>query len=309
MAEPELLPEAPRVSVIIPHLNTPALLEKCLRSVERQQLDRGSFEIIVVDNGSSVPPADIVSAHTHARMLIQPVAGPGPARNMGIAAARAPLVACIDADCIAETGWLQAAVDALDAEADRPAGGEVSILVAAPPFMTGIESYESVFGFRQLMYIEKKGFSVTANLALTKALFDKIGPFGGIEIAEDLEWGQRALKLGHATRHIPQMRVQHPARPDMTSLERKWQRHISHDWTERTRNNAGRFGWYLKAIALVCAIPLQAVSIFMSPKVAGVGNCLRGIVVLAKIRNFRCKEMLRVANSPGAEGYHSWNRQ
>ena len=42
----------PRVSVIIPHLNTPELLVRCLQSVAGQRIDYGWFEIIVVDNGS-----------------------------------------------------------------------------------------------------------------------------------------------------------------------------------------------------------------------------------------------------------------
>ena len=41
----------PRVSVIIPHLNTPELLVRCLQSVAGQRIDYGWFEIIVVDNG------------------------------------------------------------------------------------------------------------------------------------------------------------------------------------------------------------------------------------------------------------------
>ncbi len=309
MINPEIHRERPRISVIIPHLNTPELLEKCLRSVGNQRLDHGTFEIIVVDNGSAKLPTAIVSPHANARLLIQPTAGPGPARNMGIAAAESALLACIDADCIAEPDWLQAAVDALESDPEHPIGGLVTIMPASPPKLTGIEAYESIFGFRQHMYIEKKHFSVTANLAMHTGLFEKIGPFGGIDIAEDVDWGQRAARLGHPTRYVRSMHVQHPARPDMAALQRKWRRHISHYWRQNRKSGHGNFIWYMKAIALLGSIPFHAISILWSQNISGIQNRLRGIKILASIRLFRCLEMFKTANNTAGEGHNSWNRQ
>src|SRR5690606_14910324 len=89
--------ETPRVSVILPHLNEPDLLA-CLRSLDQQRIDAPPFEIIVVDNGSTVLPERTVSLVAGARLLYQPIPGPGPARNLGALNAKAPLLLFIDAD-------------------------------------------------------------------------------------------------------------------------------------------------------------------------------------------------------------------
>ena len=101
-----------RVSVIIPHFNMPAALERCLISIEAQTFD-GAVEIIVVDNGSRQMPANVVDTHPGVILLSEPTPGPGPARNAGVAVARAPVLAFIDADCRAGDGGLKAAVEAV----------------------------------------------------------------------------------------------------------------------------------------------------------------------------------------------------
>ena len=57
------------VSVVIPHLNQAAELEACLSSLDAQHLDHALYEIIVIDNGSTVPPSAVVARHPRARLL------------------------------------------------------------------------------------------------------------------------------------------------------------------------------------------------------------------------------------------------
>lgn len=295
-----------RASVIIPHLNTPDLLARCLRSVFDQRLDHGTMEVIVVDNGSR-SPLDL-GAFPQVRILHEPAPGPGLARNRGIAAASAPVLAFIDADCRAAPGWLQAAVGAIEVGGDKAiAGGDIRIDFVAPDSLTGIEAYEAVFGFRQQMYIETKHFSVTANLAMANSVPALVGAFGGIDIAEDLDWGQRAHGLGLATRYVPAMLVYHPARPDFGALARKWQRHVRHDWNAHAGMRRPAWRWQARAAAMVASVPVEMVRFFTSDRLSGLGNRLRGIAVLARIRLFRAAEMLRVMAAPAGKADY-WNR-
>jgi len=71
-------------------------------------------------------------------------------------------------------------------------GGDVRIAVANPRRLTHLEAYESIFAYRQQEYIETMGFSGTGNLAVGREDFERIGPFAGIEVAEDRDWGRRA---------------------------------------------------------------------------------------------------------------------
>ncbi len=298
--------EAPRVSVIIPHLNTPDALRRCLASVTAQRIDGGTFEIIVVDNGSRMPIAPVIDAFSGVQLLHEPVPGPGPARNRGIAAAAAPIVAFIDADCRAAPGWLQAAIDAVATDPERAVvGGDIRIDFGDPHRLTGIEAYEAVFGFRQRMYITGRHFSVTANLAMARRVHAVVGPFAGIDRAEDLDWGQRAHAAGFTTRYLPAMLVYHPARPAFAALAAKWQRHIRHDWNAASDHS---WRWRARAAALVASVPVEALKLLTSDRISGIGNRLRGIAILARIRGYRAAEMLRVMAAP-AGGATLWNRQ
>lgn len=299
----------PRVSVIVPHLNTPEALRRCLRSVVDQQLDNGLAQVIVVDNGSSMPLAPIAAEFPQVGFLAEPVPGPGPARNRGVAAAAAPVLAFIDADCRAAPGWLQAAVSAIEADPQHAiVGGDIRIDFVAENRLTGIEAYEAVFGFRQKLYIERKNFSVTANLAMAAPIHAIVGPFAGIECAEDLDWGQRAHAAGFATRFLPAMRVYHPARPEFGALCAKWRRHIRHDWNAHRAAGRPRWRWVALAAALVASVPLESTRLLSSDRIKGLGNRGRGIGVLARLRLFRAAEMIRVMRAPAQTGNGFWNR-
>ncbi len=296
----------PRVSVIIPHLNTPELLTNCLASVTAQTLDRGTAEIIVVDNGSSVDLSGVRAAFPQVQFLAEPQPGPGLARNRGAAAATGGVLAFIDADCRAAPGWLQAAVEAVEADPGRGVfGGDIRIDFADPAHPTDIEAFEAVFGFRQKMYIETRHFSVTANLAMDPAVLAAVGGFAGIDRAEDLDWGQRAHALGYVTRYCPAMRVFHPARDSLAALQTKWRRLIRHDWNAHAASGRSLWRWRARAAALVAAVPVEVVRFFRSDRISGAGNIWRGTLVLARMRWFRATEMLRVVSSDDKAA--SWN--
>lgn len=88
----------PEISVIIPLYNKGALVERAVRSVQRQSLS--NFEVIVIDDGSTDDGAARVRKIEDHRISIvsQENGGPGAARNRGLHAARAELVAFLDAD-------------------------------------------------------------------------------------------------------------------------------------------------------------------------------------------------------------------
>ena len=307
---PDPMAGRPSVSVIIPHLNTPDALRRCLISVTGQQLASGHAEIIVVDNGSAVSPAPVIAEFPGISLLLEPTPGPGPARNRGVAAASAATLAFIDADCRAAPGWLQAAVTAVAADPLHAiVGGDIRIDFVDPATLTGIEAYEAVFGFRQHQYIAKKHFSVTANLAMAAAVHARVGGFAGIDRAEDLDWGQRAHAAGLTTRYDPRMLVLHPARPKFSALASKWQRHIRHDWNAHHAKGSSDWRWHLRAAALVASIPVESLKLLTSNRISGLANRLRGIAILARIRCYRAAEMRRVMASPAATGAMTWNRQ
>ena len=300
---------APRVSVIIPHLNTPDLLIRCLASLAGQQLDRGDFELIVADNGSTTPLDRVRAAFPQAIVVVEPAPGPGMARNRGASIARAPILAFIDADCRAETGWLQTLVDAVESDpAHGIVGGDVRIDFVDAQRLTAIEAYESVFAYRQRWYIQTQHFSGTGNLAMGAHVFAAVGPFKGIETAEDIDWGRRAYALGYAARYVDAMRIYHPGRTDFGQLARKWQRHVAHEFHDHITAGRSLARWYPLSVAVLGSALVHGVRMFTSPKLRGIDNRLRGLGVLFRIRAWRCREMLRLARSGETGLVTEWNR-
>jgi cellulose synthase/poly-beta-1,6-N-acetylglucosamine synthase-like glycosyltransferase len=99
------------VSVAIAVKDRRDLIEQCLDAVVTQAVP-GGVEVVVVDNGST----DGTYEHLLARAEGSPVPlrvlrddGPlGRVRNVAVGAARAPIVAFTDSDCVPAPGWLAA---------------------------------------------------------------------------------------------------------------------------------------------------------------------------------------------------------
>lgn len=300
-----------RATVIIPHLHQWDQLVRCLRSLAHQTADRDSFDVIVVDNGSR----DFDSRHQGIadqfpgmRFLREPAPGPGPARNLGIAAASTEMLLCIDADCVADGNWVAQAITALQASGPGTIhGGEVLIGMSNPDQPTPMEAYEAIFAFRQKLYIEKKHFSGTGNLAFWKRDFDRIGPFADIGQAEDVDWGQRAHRLGFQIHFVPGMIVYHPAREDMAALQQKWIRHVAHQLDARRQHPLFWIIWPLHAAAVALSWIPHLAKIWFSPRLQGVSARMVASRVLCVIRFFRAGEMIRQAFRKEG-GAAQWNR-
>jgi GT2 family glycosyltransferase len=103
---------APRLSVVIVNWNSRDDLRACLASLAAQSLR--DLETIVVDNGSTDGSADMTAAEFPAARLVRlsDNAGFAAGCNHGIAIARAPWVAMLNNDTVAEADWASALVHA-----------------------------------------------------------------------------------------------------------------------------------------------------------------------------------------------------
>ena len=281
------------ISVVIPHLNHPEMLARCLASLAGQR-DAPPFEVLVVDNGSAVPPAE-VCARFGAALLAEPAPGPGPARSRGAEAAQGEILAFIDADGRADPGWL-AAIAARFAEGGADVlGGDVRIALDNPTRPTVIEAYESVYGYRMRLYVERDGYVATCNMAVRRDVFAAVGPFAGIGLAEDMDWGRRAVSLGYRHAYVPEMRVSTPARRDFAELARKWDRHLAHFYEENRRRPLAGPRWWLRT-ALVAASPIiEAPTIWRSDRLDHPADRWRALCGVTRIRLYRSRQMLRLA--------------
>jgi GT2 family glycosyltransferase len=116
-----LLPETPRVSVVVCTYNGGRTLGQCLRSLAN--LKYPSFEVIVVDDGSTDNTGEVLSRFPAVRAIRQANRGLSHARNVGLHAATGAIVAYTDSDCYADPDWLTHLVDQLARTSAAAVGG------------------------------------------------------------------------------------------------------------------------------------------------------------------------------------------
>ena len=307
-AEPEIAPE---IAVVVPHLNQPDHLAAFLATLFAQDFDMARAEVVVVDNGSRELPHAVVAGFPGVVLAAEATPGPGPARNRGVALTRAPILAFTDADCRVAPDWLPAILARFAAHPDLAAlGGDIRVFPEVAGRPVPAEAYEAVFAFRQQLYIERQGFSVTANLAVRRRVFEAVGPFGGIGMAEDNDWGTRARRLGFATVYAPEVAVRHPARRSLEEIYAKWARLIGHHHATEARGLSGRARWTAKALALAVSPLAEIPRVMGSDRLASAAERRLAFRALVAVRLFRARHMLAVMLRPAARtGNAGWNRQ
>ena len=181
----------PAVAIVVTALNDARRIGDCLTSLVRQDYPASRREIIVADRGSTDRTRE-VAADLGARCVDALRLNVSAARNAGIAASRAEIVAFTDPDCVAGTRWL----DAMAGEfADASVGGVCGAIVPFPP-RTMVERYAARLRSHspeRAIRHRSHPFGLAPNLALRREALQGIGGFdvrfpgGGWEDA-DLCW-------------------------------------------------------------------------------------------------------------------------
>ena len=282
---------SPRFAIIIPHYNDLARLERCLAALEAQ--DRHDVEVVVADNASTVDLLPLAARFGWVRIVHQPEAGAGLARNAGVAATSAPWLFFIDADCLPAADWLDQARRIAAGDPDTVTGGRVDVFDETPPPRSGAEAFETVFAFRMRRYLEDEGFLGAGNLVVSRAAFLKAGAFRPA-VSEDKEWSQRAAANGLRLAYDDALAAGHPSRSDWPALRRKWKRVTEESYALRQARGAGRLGWALRACLMPASVLAHASQVLAHPDLSARERA-RGLLTLARIRLARMGWMLSQA--------------
>lgn len=282
---------APLISVIVPHLNDLQRLARCVEALNSQSLPRQAFEIIVADNGSDCGIASVERAAAGARVIAVHERGAGPARNGALALARGHILAFTDSDCVPDSNWLAEGRAAL--ETSDIAGGNIRLTACNPARPTAVEAFEFVFAFNNQRYVERLGFSVTANLFAKRTVYDAIAGFQ-VGIPEDVDWCRRARQAGFRLSYAPRAVVDHPARHDMQELISKWQRLTAEAFGDLRMNGGTLWIWITKSAAVLVSPIFDATKVMTTRRLTGIAPRLAATVVLFRIRALRAWWMLQL---------------
>ncbi|WP_019591831.1 glycosyltransferase family 2 protein [Thioalkalivibrio sp. ALE20] len=204
-------PSRPVCSVIVPVYNHWGLVPHLLRCLRAQTLAQESFEVLLVDNGSTdyEPPQSLPA---NVRILNCETPGSYAARNGGIEAAAGDWLAFTDADCRPDPRWLEAMLARAQQE------GRMALLAGTVEMYTdsarpnAYQIYDLIRGIPQAHYVSR-GYAATANLLVHRSVMEMVGGFDATRYSGgDTAFCRRACASGYSIHLVCEAVVRHPAR-------------------------------------------------------------------------------------------------
>jgi glycosyltransferase involved in cell wall biosynthesis len=207
------------VSVIICTRNRSAALSRTLECLSQAEIPQeASFEVIVVDNGSSDDTQAVVREFAvrvpfRVRCVAESRPGLSRARNSGIRASSGNLILFTDDDCLVRTDWIVVARRLLAGNPLRLIGGRVDLHNPEHLHLSVKSSgeQETLSCASSLL-----GFMHGANMAFGRGVSEQIGLFDErlgsgtrLKAAEDTDFVYRALSHGLPVTYEPDLVVRH----------------------------------------------------------------------------------------------------
>lgn len=244
----------PFVSVVIPVFNDAVRLDTCLAALAAQTYPKDSFEVVVVDNGSTDDVEMVTGNFAFVRLVSESRPSQFAARNTGIENAKGEVIALTDADCIPAADWLERGVERLlqfqasrnqtqtsrsKAEASLSnspdtcnggvhlnsapiIAGEIKVFARDRKNPTSVELYDMATGLTQKSYVDELNYAASANMFFHRTTFDAVGKFDDrLKCSGDLIWGQRASSQGFTIVYTGDAIVEHPARYGFKDIHTK----------------------------------------------------------------------------------------
>ncbi len=181
------------VSIIVPARNEEDNISNLIHSIQNQTYPKSCFELIIIDDCSTDRTAEIVKKHSDSNIKLIALSDYLDEKNInaykkkaieiGIKASSGTLIITTDADCTMGKNWLQEIVHCFETNQPKMMVMPVQINYSN----RFIEMFQSL-DFMCLQGItgasvQKKfhGMCNGANLAYTKAVFEEVGGFSGID--------------------------------------------------------------------------------------------------------------------------------
>lgn len=281
---------APIVSVIVPVWNGEREIGLCLDALARQTATAETFEVIVVDNGSSDATAEVVRGYPGVTLLGEPTPGSYAARNSALAVARGRLALFTDADCVPDASWVETAIALGRAGLKHGVvGGRIETFRTERGGLA-CALYDQLFHFDQAKNVAN-GKVVTANWLCETATLRRLGGFDGrLKSGGDAEMARRVRESGATLGYDDRLIVRHPARERGEELVRKRVRIIGGLWQQQQPRGAAiaPFLWFWTKASLA-----QIKRALAAP--APLGQRLGVVGLVVRLAGAQTREVARLA--------------
>ena len=208
-----------RYSVIIPVYNRPDEVDELLQSLTQQSFK--DFEVIVVEDGSSIPCKPVTEKYQElldVHYYDKPNSGPGQTRNYGVERSKGEYLIILDSDCILPEGYFLAVEEELQHEAADAFGGPdrahesfTDIQKAINYSMTSFFTTGGIRGGKKKM---DKFYPRSFNMGVRQEVYQALGGFSRMRFGEDIDFSIRIFKGGYTCRLFPGAWVYHKRRTD-----------------------------------------------------------------------------------------------
>lgn len=207
-----------KYSLIIPVYNRPDEVDELLSSLTKQ--NHGSFEVIIVEDGSKLPCKPVVEKYRNKLTLYyytKENSGPGLSRNYGAMLANGEWIIFLDSDVMLPVDYLQAIDDFLDQHSEIDAFGGpdrthpsfTSVQKAISYSMTAFLTTGGIRGSkRSIEKFKPRSF----NMGLKITVFRALDGFAPLRFGEDVDFSLRIERAGLKTALIPNAFVYHKRR-------------------------------------------------------------------------------------------------
>jgi len=206
-------------SFIIPVFNRPDEVGELLESLTVQTYPY--FEVIIVEDGSSVPCRDVVQRYgdrLNIRYYEKSNSGPGQTRNYGAERAKGDYLLILDSDVILPPDYLsevEKELQTLPADAfggpDRAHESFTDLQKAINYSMTSFFTTGGIRGGKNKL---DKFYPRSFNMGVERTVYQKLGGFSNMRFGEDLDFSIRIIKEGYTCRLFREAWVWHKRRTD-----------------------------------------------------------------------------------------------
>lgn len=204
-------------SVIIPVYNRPEEVNDLLESLTCQRYK--NFEVIVVEDGSSVPCKEVVERYAGVldiHYFVKRNSGPGQTRNYGVERSNGAYMIILDSDCILPPGYFEEVEQELEREPSDVFGGpdraDESFTTLQKAINYSMTSFFTTGGIRGGKKRVAKYFPRSFNMGVRKSVYEALGGFSEMRVGEDIDLSTRVHKVGYSCRLFPRAWVYHKRR-------------------------------------------------------------------------------------------------
>lgn len=261
--------ERPRFSVIVPVYNRIDEVEDLMGSLESQTCK--DFEVVIVEDGSSLPCGDVVKRHAGVRSkyYYKDNEGRSIARNYGMERAEGDYFIFFDSDCVIPERYFEILSEELDRNPVYCFGGpdaaHDSFTSTQKAINYAMTSFLTTGGIRGGKVSLEKFTPRTFNMGFSREVYDKVGGFREM-FSEDIDMSTRIRQAGFSISLIRAVSVYHKRRVDFRKFFR--QVHVfgmSRITLRLLYPGSMKAVHTLPALAVIAGAVLLSLGIFVSP--------------------------------------------